>query len=553
MAKLLSRRGFLVFAGFVPALFLATGCGRDTAPATTSTGATATADPVRGGTLVVASIADIDSVNEMLSANSRAADDVLYRIFSHLLDEQADFEDHPPTFAPELAESYEWSPDHLTLTFRLRKNARWSDGAPVTAEDVRFTWQAQTHPAILWDTAYMKEHIRDVEVVDPHTARFHFTRIGPAMLIEANEGLILPKHVWGRIPFEKWRESGDFFRDNLVSSGPFKLERWSPQQEVVLARNEHYWDPTVPYVDKVVIRVLPDVQNRMTQLLSGSLDLVEQVPLADLPRVEASPNAALVAYWHRSYQYVAWNAKNPLFATREVRRALTMAIDRQGLVDALWGKWARVADSPIVQNVWAHNDAIVPWPYDPAEAKRILAAQGFADKDGDGILERDGRKFSFELITNQGNTARMNAVVMIQEQLKKVGIEVQPRILEFNALNEALTERKYDAILSAWGMPTTLDLRYAYHTDSIAEGDNHTFYSNPEVDRLIEEIEKLPDIAQAKAQLDRAQLLIHEDQPLTFLWESQRINGLNRRIRNAQPNLLSTLWHLHEWWLAPAP
>lgn len=547
MSKLLSRRGFLLVLG--GASLLLSSCRKEV-PATATPAAS---QPVRGGTLVVASIADMDSVNELLSANSRAADDVLYRVFSHLLDEQPDFTDHPPTFKPELAERWEWSPDHLTLTFHLRKDALWSDGVPITAEDVRFTWQAQTSPEIAWDTFYMKEHIRDVEVVDAHTVRFHFTRLGPSMLVEANEGLILPKHVWGQVPFAKWRESGDFFRDHLVVSGPFKLERWTPQQEIVLARNERYWNPELPYVDKVVVRIIPDVQNRVTQLLAGSIDLLEQVPMADLPRIEAAPHLELTSFWHRTYQFVAWNARNPLFATKELRRALTLAIDRQGLVDALWGKWARVADSPIVQNVWAHNDALVPWPYDPAEARRLLAEQGFKDTDGDGFLDRDGRKFSFELITNQGNSARMNAVVMIQEQLKKVGIEVQPRILEFNALNEAMTERKYDAVLSAWGMPTTLDLRYAYHSDSIDDGDNHTFYNNPEVDRVIEEIERLPDITEAKTLLDRAQLLIHEDQPMTFLWESQRINGLNRRVENAQSNLFSTLWHLHEWWLQPSP
>jgi|CXWL01.1.fsa_nt_gi peptide/nickel transport system substrate-binding protein len=549
MSKLLSRHGFLVLASL--ALGSLAACRREAEPRA-PVGA-ATTSPLRGGTLVAASIADMDSVNELLSANSRAADDVIYRIFSHLLDEQADFENHPPTFAPELAERWEWSADDLVLTFHLRKDAVWTDGVPITAEDVRFTWEAQKSPDLAWDTAYMKENIRDVEVVDPHTVRFHFTRIGPGRLIEANEGLILPKHVWGQVPFEEWRQSADFFRDHLVSSGPFKLERWSPQQEIVLARNERYWNPAVPYLDRVVIRILPDVQNRVTQLLAGSIDLLEQVPMTDLPRIESTPNLRLHAFWHRSYQFIAWNAHNPLFANKEVRRALTLAIDRQGLVDALWGKWGRVGDSPIVQNVWAHNDAIVPWPYDPAEARRLLAAAGYKDSDGDGILDQGGRKFSFDLVTNQGNSARMNAVVMIQEQLKKVGIEARPRLLEFNAMNEAMTERRYDAVLSAWGMPTTLDLRYAFHSDSIRDGDNHTFYSNPEVDRLIEEIERLPDIGEAKSRLDRAQQWIHEDQPMTFLWESQRINGFNRRVQNAQPNLLSTLWHLHEWWLTPAP
>lgn len=510
-------------------------------------------EPHRGGTLVTGSIADIEGVNNLIVSSTRANDEVHFLLFLHLLDEQPDFQDHPPTFAPELAESYEWSDDHLDLTFHLRDDAVWSDGVPVTAEDVRFTWQAQTHPDVAWSSAYAKEAIEDVEVVDPHTVVFHFSRVSPSQLLEANEGVILPKHAWGKIPFSEWRASSDFFRENLVVAGPFRLERWTPQQEVVLVRNESYYDPELPYLDRVVIRLIPERGNQVNQLLAGTLHLVEQVMVPDIPRVQASEIARLDPYWHRLYVHVVWNLDDPRFAQREVRQALALAVDRQEIVDTLWGDLARVADSPIVQNVWAHSEKVEPWPYDPERARRLLADAGWSDHDGDGVIDKDGVPFSFELLTNQGNQERIDAAVMIQEHLRRVGIEARPRVMEFNAMFGVMPPGNFQAAVSGWGMDTSLTLRYAFHSDSIEVDANFSRYENPEVDRLIEEMEGLPEIAEAEPILDRLQQIIHQDQPMMFLWESKRVVGASQRLHDLDPNLLGTLWFLRRAWLEPAP
>jgi len=506
----------------------------------------------RGGTIVIGSIADIDTVNELLDTGSRAFNDVAYQMFLHLLDEQPDFTEHPPTFAPELAESWEWSDDHLHLTFRLRRDAVWSDGVPVTAEDVRFTWEAQTSPEVAWDSAYFKDGIEDVEVVDPHTVVFHYSRVSPYQLLAAIEGLILPKHAWGRLPFSEWRRGGDFFRENLVVNGPYRLESWTPQQEIVLARNERYFHPEQPYLDRVIYRFIPEKSNQVNQLLSGDLHLVEAVPTPDIPRIRASERARIDAFWHRSYTFFLWNLRDPRFAEREVRQALTMAIDRRQMVDTLWGEFGRISASPVVHHAWAHDDSIEPWPHDPARARELLAAAGWRDRDGDGVIERDGVPFAFDLVANQGNQERIDAVVMAQEQLRRVGIDARPRIMEWNAMAQSLTEGDYQAMIFAFGMPTTLDFRYAFHSDEIGGGSNYSGYSNPEVDRRIEEMERLPEIADAEGLLHELQRIIHRDQPMTFLWETQRVNGVNRRLRDLDSNFLSTTWFLRRWWLAPA-
>ena len=159
-------------------------------------------------------------------------------MFLHLYEEQADFQQHPATFTPQLAKSYEWSPDHKVLTFHLRDDVVWTDGVPVTSADVRWTWQAQRDKDVAWELADSKHWIDDVEAVDPRTVRFHFSRVYAKQLLDANEGPVFPKHAWETLPFAKWRQSGDWFRQHLVVDGPFTIASWQPQQQIVLQRND---------------------------------------------------------------------------------------------------------------------------------------------------------------------------------------------------------------------------------------------------------------------------------------------------------------------------
>lgn len=504
-------------------------------------------------TVVIGQVADLGSVNELTSYTTAINTDLLNRMFLQLLEESPDFTDQPPTFGPRLAKSWEWSDDRLAITFHLRDDVVWSDGVPVTAEDVRWTWKAQTHPDVAWEAAYFKRSIRDVEVIDEHTVRYHFTQVDPAQLLHANEGVILPKHVWGRLPFSEWRQAGRWFRDHLVTNGPFLLDSWRPGEELVLVKNPTYYEPGLPRVDRVVVRIVPDQATLMARLLAGDVDFVTGLSPEDAARVRASKHLQLNDYWNVSYIFVAWNNRNPLFAEPRVRRALTLAMDRQTMVEALWGNYAKVGTSPIVSTVWAHNDALEPWPFDPGQARTLLAETGWRDRDGDGLLDRGGEPFRFELLVHSGNRQRQDAAIMMQQQLGALGIDVELRTMDFSTFVSYVTEGNYDACVAGFTMGTDLDLRYLLHSDQIDAGLNYAHYSNPEVDRLIEQANRQPTAVEMKPYLDRIQAIVHEEQPLTFLWESKRLNAINRRIQGAEPNLLSPLYNLREWWIEPMP
>ena len=507
--------------------------------------------PRRGGTVVTGWNAEPLGVNELIALPTNVQSELIFQLFPRLLREEPDFERHPPTFSPSLARSYEWSADHKTLTFHLRENARWSDGVPVTADDVRWTWQAELSPEVAWESSFMKKEIADVEAVDPHTVRVRFKRVYAKQLLDVNEGGIMPRHAWGQIPFSRWRQSADWFKQHLVVDGPFTLGSWRRQQEVVLVRNPTYWDPDRPRLDRVVMRIIPDQASILTQLDSGELDFTPAISPHDAPHVTANPRLRLLAFPYRSWIGVAWNGTHQPFSDPEVRRALGMALDRPAIVETIWGKFARVSESPILSVVWAYDRSLRPLPHDPGEARRILAAKGFT-AGADGVLRRGGKPFAFEISTNAGNQQRVDALVMIQEQLRRIGVRAEPRQVEFNSLNARLVTGDFDACVLGNSMDTSLDLSAYFHSRAIADHTNVTRYSNPEVDRLIDHGMSLPDIALARADLDRIQEILHRDQPYTYLWESERVSGLDRRLHGVEPSMLFSFYNLPDWWVEPA-
>lgn len=473
----------------------------------------------------------------------------MIQLFPRLLREESDSEKHPPTFDPDLATSYDWSPDHRTLTFHLRENARWSDKVPLTADDVRWTWQAEKSPEVAWPFSYMKSEITDVEAVAAHTVRFHFKRVYAKQLFDANEGGIMPRHAWEKLPFSQWRQGADWFKRHLVVDGPFTIQSWQPQQEVVLVRNDEYFEPSRPYLDRVVIRIVPDQASIMTQLQSGELNFTTAIAPTAAAQVTADPHLRLLSCWGRTWTAVAWNGVREPFSDPEVRRALGLALDRRAIVNSIWHQYGQLSESPILAAVWAHDRSLRPLPYDPNNARRILQAKGFA-AGPDGILRRRGRPFVFDLATNADNQQRVASLIMIQEQLRRIGVQAKIREQEFNSMNAQIEAGNFDAAVVGKTMDTSLDTSAFFHSRSLGS-TNITRYSNPEVDRLIDRAMSQPDIALAKPDLDRIQEILHHDQPYTFLWESQRLFALNRRLHGVKPSLLFGLSDLKDWWLEP--
>ncbi len=504
--------------------------------------------PHRGGVAVLGSITDVDAWNEYVSAQSFAVG-LLRRIHLRLAQELGDAAEHPASFEPLLAESWSFSDDRLVLTFRLRET-RWSDGVPITASDVRFTWRAQTSPEVAWVGADAKRLIRDVVAVDPRTVAFHFERAYPDQLADACEGGILPEHVHGRVPLSEWR-THDWSAER-VGSGPFLLERHSPGAEIVLSRNPLYFREGAPRLDRLVVRIVPDAGSLLTQLLAGALDYVEGISPEDAARAGTAPGVRIVAFDVPQFDYVGWNARRPPFEDAAVRRAMTLAVDRSGIVEQLLRGYGRVSAGPLLSFWWMKDPGLEPWPFDPARAREILQARGFSPRPGDGVLVRNGRPFEIEITTNAGNRLREAVLVKLQEQLRRIGVVARVRPLEMKALRQKVSSGDFDAYLGGWRFTGKLDLAPVFGSDAIPPaGGNVVGYRSAEMDRLLAALREAADWKAMKPIYAAIQRRLHEDQPYTFLYETQRLAAVGPRLREADIEIpADPLARIERWWVA---
>ncbi len=533
-------------AGFALLLVLALGCpGPAELPPPTD------GSPAPGGTVVIGEIGDVTTWNPYLAEDETTVE-ILALVYPSLAIEQVDYHVQPPSFAPHLATDWQWSEDGLELTFHLDERAVWTDGVPVTADDVVYTWHSQMSPEVAWPIAGAKDFITEVVALDPHTVRFRFTRVYPYQLMDANEGLIIPAHVWQKIPYENWRELD--WRDRVVSAGPFRKTAHRPQQELVLERNDRYWKPDRPLLDRVVWRTVPSRTGLLTQLRTGDLDVVNGIAPADAARVIDAPGLDLVVFPDRGYSQIRWNVRRRPFADASTRRALTMAINRESITQVVYNGYARLAAGPILSEMWAFNPRLEPLPYDPKAARRLLAESGWIDSDGDGFLDRDGAAFEFEILANTENELRQDICLLVANNLELVGIRANPRFVEWGTLLALESRGDFDAIVSRWIEPTLIDLEELWHTPPEGTASlNSGGYSNPEVDRLLAEAAATSTFEDQKPLFYRIQELIVADQPYTFLAETSRLVGVNTRVRGAVFNAATPYFNLEDWYVNTQP
>jgi len=508
--------------------------------------------PSRGDALVVAVLAEPDTLNPVVEAHT-VGNQLNSSLYPSLLDD--DFVDCRTAHPPYFAERWEWSDGDRTLTFHLRDDVVWSDGVPVTSEDVRFSQELMADPDVASPRVSYTNRIERIETPDAQTVVFRFSEAYDRETQLLHVGYpFVAKHVFAEADRASLR--GHPASRSPVGAGPFLLQRWEPGSEIVLVRNERCSLAPVPWLDRVVFRVLPDPATRIAELKRGAIDLVENLNPRDLEGIaREAPHVRFLSRGYRFLDYVTWNTNDALFASREVRRALTMAIDRVRLIDTL----LRVRDvvlgreaTGFVPPVLCHDYAadVQPIPYDPAAARSILAREGWTDADGDGVLDRDGERFSFELLYNSGNPRREKTAVMIRMMLAEVGVEARTGVLDTNAFFEKLRRREYQAGIGGMRAALVIEpsdfwrcgLEYQY---------NYASYCNPRADAILEQAPAEKDLERRRSLWRELEHLVYDDQPWTFLFWREDVVGIDRRFRDVGTNVINTFHDLSSWWVPP--
>ena len=444
---------------------------------------------------------------------------------------------------PMLATSWEISPDGRTVTFELRDGVRWHDGAPVTARDVVFTVEKSREPATEAKSflSGFQDLVR-VEALDDLTVRAEYSK-SYADFMEAWTVPIIPEHLAGREPELLKSE----FARHPVGCGPFRFVRHEPGQEIVFEANDDYWGGK-PAIEGVTLQVIPDERTAYQALLRGDLHLLS-VPPDIWAEAEASRDAdrlGRLLFYRLTVWYIAWNqdGSHEAFTDPRVRRAMLLALDREPFAEKVLGGLGKAAATTYhPDSVWA-DPGIVPLPYDPDEASRLLDEAGWQDPDGDGIRERRGRSLELTLLTpasRQEISGRIAA--WVQQSLAEIGVRMEIETLEFGAFLERRRSGQFDAVMASLTFTPIPDQYELYHTSATEDGYNFFSFSDPEVDRLLELGRESFDRAEREAVYRELQRRLEELQPMSCLFHFASPVLHDPRLRGLQPSPID-LWRI---------
>ncbi len=454
-------------------------------------------------------------------------------------------------FEGKLADSWRFE-DSLTLVFRLRDDARWHDGVPVTARDVAFSFRLYLDTIVNAPARPLLSRIAGVEALDDHTVAVRFTQWYAQQFYDATHHVyVVPRHLLDSIPRDRLR-SHPFLR-NPVGNGPYRLTHWRAGETIELGADTTFFLGR-PGIQRLVWRITPDPTTSLTQLVAGEVDIIPAIVGQDnIARAQEASHARLVPYPSPVYMFVGFNLRDPddlerahpLWGDRALRRAVTLATNRGAIVRAVLGEWGRVAGGPLTPAISIWHDDLRQLPYDSARAHTILTERGWTDTDGDGIRDRDGEPLTFDLLYPSSSRIREQAAVILQDQFRRLGIDTRLVALEFNTFLERAERGHFDALLGGWlADPPPGAIRAFWASDAVP-GFNPGRYMNPVFDSLLERAMQHADPTEAQVVWDSALAVINEDAPAIWLFTPTTVAVVARRFENVtvRPDLwAATIW-----------
>lgn len=506
--------------------------------------------PVKGK-LVQAISAEPPNLNPIICNEATASE--LFALCSATLAER-DWE-HPEIFSPLLATGWEISPDHREFRIKLRKGVFFHDyidpdtgklvkGVEVTAEDFKFFLDVIRDEKV--NAAPLRVHYRDlagIEIINPHEFVVKWKRpfYGSVAL---TLGLTpLPRFFYWNYPgkFDGERFNHDHKRNQMiVNCGPYRLESYERDRKIVFHRNENYFGNALGIgakLETLEYQIIKHPNTRFQALLGKKINMLGLYPDQWVNRRDELQKHDINChrYLSSAYSYIGYNEKNPLFQSSKVRRALTMLVDREKIAREIYHDLAEIVTSPFFPGSKYYDKDLRPWPYDPERAKKLLEAENWRDADGDGILEKDGKKFSFTMLQVANHPIQQRMLPMLKESFAAAGIDMKIQTVEWSVYIQRLNERNFDACTLGWASSFDSDLYQVWHSSQIANGgSNHISYANPELDALLEKMQLTFDMNERQELARKISQILHEDQPYTFLFCPYSLCAIDNHYQNVR-------------------
>ena len=515
--------------------------------------------PVDGGLFRRALPAEPATLNPII-----AGDMPSYFVYKYIFDPLLDM-DASKKLVGVLAQSWTVSKDSKTVTLHLRKNVLWHDGQPFTADDVIFTFDTIKDDAVeSQGKRAMFDRIASYRKVDPLTVVIAWKEPYAPGLCDLVL-YIMPKHVYGYPPGK-----GDLFNKNPknampVGTGPYRFVEWKRGQSLTLEANGKYFMGR-PHLDRLVFKIIPQAETEFAAFQAGELDLTRLTPdrFDKASKDETfKKRARILEYPTRQYFYIAWNedGSNPFFGDAKVRRALGLAMNRQGIVEKALRGHALLSSGPFLPGSWEADPSVKPLPYEPAEAAKLLDEAGWKEASG-GVREKDGVPFEFDCLCPQESMEMQRFLEFFQQDLQRVGVSMKIRPLEWSVFMGRTRRHQYQAFLLGYSVPDDPSPYGQFHSSQAqiqkpggeAVGENDFSYKNPAVDALLEEQQRTLDPAARRKILWKINRALAEDQPACFLFVPTSLAAISAKYEGVKVSpagygLFSWYPGLDDWWI----